>query len=136
MPAGRPSLYSEAVVSELCARIARAECGLEQVCVADDMPHAATVHRWLNEYPEFRERYERAKDEQALLVAERALADALAEDDPQKAQLARLRFDARKWTAGKLAPKKWGDKIEQRHTGHDGGPVTMTVLSGVPRAND
>jgi AcrR family transcriptional regulator len=41
---------------------------------------------------------------------------------------ARLQIDARKWLAGKMAPKKYGDKIE--HTGPEGGPIqTEEVLS-------
>ena len=134
---GRPSLYNEAVVSKICAAIAESELGLEDICAADDsLPHQATVYRWLDAHPEFRERYARAQEQRAALVAENALKDALTVDDPTHAQLARLRFDARKWLAGKLAPKKWGDKVETSLTGSDGGPATLTILTGVPRAGN
>ncbi len=36
-----------------------------------------------------------------------------------------LRVDARKWYLAKLAPKKYGDKINHEVGGRDGGPVTF-----------
>jgi hypothetical protein len=39
-----------------------------------------------------------------------------------------LRIDARKWLAGKMAPKKYGDKQQIEHAGPDGGPVTQEAL--------
>src|SRR5688572_9232829 len=41
----------------------------------------------------------------------------------------RLRVDARKWLAGKMAPKKYGDKLMAEHTGKDGGPIETKELS-------
>jgi hypothetical protein len=37
-----------------------------------------------------------------------------------------LRVDTRKWMAGKLAPKKYGEKVTQEITGNDGGPIEMS----------
>ena len=37
--------------------------------------------------------------------------------------MARVRIDARKWAAGKLAPKKYGDKSTTEVTGADGAPL-------------
>jgi hypothetical protein len=34
-------------------------------------------------------------------------------------QRSRLRIDARKWLASKMAPKKYGDRVEQAHSGGD-----------------
>jgi len=39
-----------------------------------------------------------------------------------------LRIDARKWLAGKMAPKKYGDKQTHEHAGPDGGPITLEAL--------
>ena len=36
--------------------------------------------------------------------------------DHEVVQRSRLRMDARRWLAGKLRPKKYGDKIEANHT--------------------
>ena len=40
----------------------------------------------------------------------------------------RLRIDARKWLASKLAPKKYGDKIDATLSGPDGGPIQTEHL--------
>lgn len=37
--------------------------------------------------------------------------------DTEWIQRSRLRYDARKWLIGKLNPKKYGDKIQQEHSG-------------------
>jgi hypothetical protein len=39
-----------------------------------------------------------------------------------------LRIDARKWLAGKMAPKKYSDKQIHEHGGPDGGPITLEAL--------
>jgi membrane protein implicated in regulation of membrane protease activity len=43
-------------------------------------------------------------------------------------QRSRVRIDARKWKASKLAPKKYGEKIQ--HAGHDGGALTVRWEGG------
>jgi hypothetical protein len=35
----------------------------------------------------------------------------------------RLQIETRKWVAGKLRPKKYGEKIDHTHAGPDGGPI-------------
>ena len=39
----------------------------------------------------------------------------------------RLRIDARKWLASKLAPKECGDKLAAEVNGPDGGPVNTSL---------
>ncbi len=53
--------------------------------------------------------------------------DAIAKDgstirlvDHEHIQRSRLRVDARKWLMSKMAPKKYGEKLQ--HTGDGGGP--------------
>ncbi len=51
--------------------------------------------------------------------------------DHEHVQRSRLRVDTRKWAAGKLAPKRYGDKLQ--HTGEGGGPIRTEVdLTGIP----
>jgi hypothetical protein len=40
---------------------------------------------------------------------------------------ARLQVDTRKWLLSKLAPRKYGDKVQTEITGADGGPVVVTT---------
>jgi hypothetical protein len=127
---GRPSDYTPALATEICERMIESDHGLEQVCAADDMPHVSTVYRWLQAHADFREQYTRAREAQGHVQAERALRDALTADDPQKG---RLKFDARKWAASKLAPKQYGDAVNLKHSDPDGGPVRINDVQRAAR---
>lgn len=115
---GRPSTFTQKIADELCARVVESDYGLEQVCEGDDMPTARCVFKWLasGSQPGFVQQYTRAKEAQGHVQADRATRDALAATD---AALGRLKFDARKWQASKLAMKVYGDR---------------TVLAGDPDA--
>lgn len=117
---GRPSLYTPELGETICTRLAEGE-SLRAICSDSEMPSRETVRRWLEADEAFRVQYARARDEQAHSIAEAALNDALSAPD---AALGRLAFDARRWFAGKLLPKVYGDKVE--HTGADGGPISFT----------
>jgi len=73
---------------------------------------------WLNRYPEFQEQYARAKQLQAELMAEDILELA---DDPSTAsgdvQRSKLQVETRKWLMSKLAPRKYGDRIDVTSAG-------------------
>jgi len=117
---GRPSSFTQEIADEICARVVQSDYGLEQVCEEDDMPSARTVFRWLaaKEHESFRQQYARAKELQGHVQADRGTRDALQATD---AGLGRLKFDARKWQASKLASRVYGDKVAL--TGADGGAV-------------
>ncbi len=68
--------------------------------------------------------YARAREIQAEVLAEDAMniADAAVEEGAAVAK-ARLQVDARKWYAGKVAPKKYGDRVQ-----HDQN-ITITDLT-------
>jgi hypothetical protein len=117
---GRPSGYSQALANEICERLANSNGGLAEICRQPGMPNDATVYRWLNEHAEFRDLYAHARER----LADRWHAETVAiADQATDANLARLRVDARKWAASKLAPRKYGDRVVQEHVGKDGGPI-------------
>ncbi len=142
---GRPSLYTEALAAKLCRRLAEGET-LRAICRDKAMPDKATVLRWLADKTEvdFRDQYAHARDmqadalfDEALEIADDASGDWTVDKDGKKAldhehiQRSRLRVDTRKWAAGKMAPKRYGDKIQ--HTGDGGGPIRTEVdLTGIP----
>jgi hypothetical protein len=136
---GRPSAYTPAVASAICEALADG-MSLRKLCAQPAMPSMTTVMRWLADEAkqEFRLHYAHAREAQADLLASEILeiADDSSGDiitdkdgntrvDREFVARARLRVDARKWLAGKLAPKKYGDRIE--HTGTDGGAIQHTV---------
>jgi len=80
------------------------------------MPNKATVFRWLGAHPEFRDQYARARESQADSYVD-DIADIADLAKPEDVAVARLRVDARKWAAGKLRPKVYGDKLDIEQTG-------------------
>src|SRR5713226_6823678 len=67
---------------------------------------------------DFSDMYARAREERADLLAKEILeiADAPCKDAVEVAH-ARNRLDPRKWLASKLAPRKYGDRVEHDHKG-------------------
>lgn len=128
----RPSSYTPEMADILCERIAKGEA-LHRVCDEQGMPSTSMVYRWLDAHEDFRDKYARAREMQADLMAAQTVVIA---DEAEDANLARLRVDARKWYASKLQPKKYGDKIAQEVSGPNNTPMTIQIISGVPRADD
>lgn len=109
----RPTDYCQSTVDAICERIGTGE-SLRAICRGDDMPALSTVFRWLSIHKEFSDQYARAREEQAEALADEITDIADTEEDVQRA---RVRIDARKWVAGKLKPKKYGDKTQLEHSG-------------------
>ncbi len=79
-----------------------------------------TVRDWINADPERAAAYAVARDRRADVMAEELLAIADADPgknaqgavDPAAVAHQRLRVDARKWVASKLAPRRYGERVE------------------------
>jgi hypothetical protein len=105
--------YTQEIADAICERIGDGE-SLRSICADEGMPNKATVFRWLAVNSEFRDQYARARETQADSLVDDILLIADTEDDPQKA---RVKIDARKWIAGKMRPKVYGDKLDLNHSG-------------------
>ena len=136
----RPSIYSLDLIDRICERLAGGE-SLVAICEDDEMPARSTVFKWLDENKEFSDRYVRAREAQADLLAEEIIKisdDGLNdtyEIEPGVRGVnhdviarSRLRVDARKWMASKLAPKKYGDKVTNEHVGANGGDIVTRIV--------
>lgn len=120
----RPSNYTQEMADLICDRLANGE-SLRSICRDDVSPGQTTVFRWLAANDEFRKQYARARESQADAIADEILNIADEAVDPAKA---RVQIDARKWLAGKMRPKVYGDKVLTEVTGADGGPVQITRI--------
>lgn len=112
MGAGRPTIYSDELAESICEALSSGE-SLVTICAADDMPGMRTVLRWVNEREDFGAKYAHAREAQGetmdhkiLTVADGSTAATAASD--------RVKIDAYKWRAAKLAPKRYGEnsKVE------------------------
>lgn len=101
--------YSKKIRGDILERISEGE-SLRSICSDKGMPAKSAVMRWLTEDPEFQDQYARAREAQADTLFDEILG-IVDGAKPEDVAAARLRMDARKWMAGKLRPKKYGDKL-------------------------
>jgi hypothetical protein len=129
---GRPSSYTEEIAKAICERLAEGE-SLRTICKDDGMPDCSTVFRWLgdDERAEFRKQYARARETSADHRFEEIVE--IADDQTIDANSRRIMVDARKWVAGKLRPKVYGDKLEL--AGDPERPLIATIERVLVRAN-
>ena len=144
MPAGRPTVFTDEIAARICEEIADGRSLRSIVANDDGMPARSTVFKWLSENKQFSDLYARAKDAQADVLFEEILdiadeatttvkslgdGDEVVVFDNVAVQRNRLRVDARKWMAGKLRPKKYGDKLEI--AGDPDAPVKIETIKRV-----
>lgn len=137
----KPSIaYSDGLLASILDRVANGE-SLSSVCDADDMPSRKSFFQWVKENPEIQAQYEFAIQmradklaEEILAIADDGMSDTYTDENGNERTnqeviaRSRLRVDARKWLAGKMAPKKYGDKLTNEHTGPDGGAVVIESI--------
>ena len=140
MPGGRPTLYNDDIADRICTEIATHAEGLESICNRNaEFPQPSTVYAWIIKHPEFAEKYTRARQHQAQILADQIFTIA---DTTQRGETVtikadgeertikdmtdhrRLRIDARKFLAMKLLPRIYGEKVQTEHT----GDVTLKVV--------
>jgi len=105
---GRPSSFTPELGDAICDRLAQGE-SMVQICADDAMPGLRTVMRWAAELPEFGTEYARAREAQAEVMDDKILTTADGAT-AENAAAQRVKVDAYKWRAAKLAPKRYGDK--------------------------
>jgi len=105
---GRPSDYRPEMADKICEELASGK-HLHMICKEDWAPGERTVYQWLDKNPEFAQMYAHARERQQEVFAAQVIAIADTEKDSAKA---RNMMDARKWYAARVAPRKWGDRIE------------------------
>ena len=140
-PVGAPTTYTRHMASIICIRIAEGE-SLREIVKDTGMPDRSTVYDWLLRHPEFADQYARAREEQADTLADEIIA--IADEQPEIIvvtdkktgaviehkldgaflQWQKNRIEARKWTAMKLKPKKYGDRVAVE--GVEGGAAIKT----------
>ena len=146
---GRPTKRTKAVVEEICSRIAGGE-SLRAICRDEHLPDRITVLRWALFDESFRNRYVQAREMQAESMADELLeiSDDGMNDwmerrnadgecvgytlNGEAVQRSKLRVDTRKWIASRLLPKKYGDRIQQEHS----GSISLTLAERIERARN
>lgn len=119
------------------------------------MPARDTVYAWMAVNQAFADRYARAVEDRAELLADEivSIADDAANDYgfkegedkdgagakpvflSENVQRSKLRVDARKWVASKLFPRKYGEKVQNEVTGEGGKAIEFAVKVTLVRPN-
>jgi len=125
----RNPIYTTELASALCDEIATTTKGLKAICSMPGMPALTTVVRWLRSNDEFKQLYAQAKVMQQELEIEdlKDISDGSTDDDMIKVNRDKLKIHARMWLASKLAPKKYGDKLDVNHGGQADNPIITGI---------
>lgn len=139
---GRPTVYTEALGDYICNELVSGR-SLRSICTDEGVPPVGTVLRWLAQdlHVGFREQYAKARELQADALFDETLqiADTPVigrkvkidkdgdEEVTEEDMIAhrRLQIDVRKWIAGKLRPKVYGEKTVL--AGDDSAPLNIVV---------
>lgn len=138
--------YSLALAQLICDRIAEGESTIK---IGRDpaMPSKRTIMYWLSRHEEFQALYAIATElrgealvEEGLEIIDDASRDYVARKnadgsegepivDHEHVSRSKARADYRKWMAGQLHPKKYGDKVDLNHS----GSIAVTDIDRPPR---
>lgn len=124
----RPSFFTPELAAAICDRIAIGR-SLRSVCEDVDMPSRESVRRWLRDHEEFRTQYADAHQERADAMFEDMLA--IADDATLDPADRKVRIGMRQWAMARVAPKKYGQKVEL--TGNPDAPLVPTDTVAVAR---
>lgn len=121
----RGNTYTDHMGNLICIRLAEGE-SLNKICKDEGMPDKATVFRWLGAEASFCDKYARARELQAETQFDELID--IVDQPPELARITnkegelievkfdssyvawmKLRVDTRKWTAARMAPKKYAE---------------------------
>lgn len=115
--------YSDEVAGRICKLMLEGK-SVRAICREnEDMPEKSTIYDWLQKKPDFREAYEmaiaiRAHDmfDECLEIADETDDDFVGDPEDRVVNgehiaRSRLRIETRKWMAGRMLPKVYGDKM-------------------------
>lgn len=140
---GRPSSYTPEIGEQVCELIESVPGSIRVALEArEDLPGFATVYRWEQQFPEFRERLSRARELRAHLMADDAVAiadeswndtilktgrDGEAHESPNSEWMARsrLRVETRRWHAKVMNQRAYGDHASLNVGGQPGNPLEV-----------
>lgn len=105
---GRHSEYAEGVAAEIVRRYSEGAT-LTEIVAADGMPGLATIYRWKDCFPAFREALDRAREPHIEATVDQIQVIADTDLDPQRA---RNRIQVRQWRAAKLRPERYGERLD------------------------
>ena len=130
LPTENLRYYSPDMAVDICDQVAKNQVGLKRLCEMNPhWPSRDVILQWRNRDPVFGAAYMRAKQMQIEGLMDECLdiaddtsgdikikfdsnGDAIEVQNAEFVNRSRLRIDTRKWLAGKLEPKVYGEKTQ------------------------
>jgi hypothetical protein len=136
--AGRPvEPVPQSEIEEICQWISEGKT-LRDYCRQDGKPHYSTIYAWLLKDDEFAQRFAQARDIGADVIAEEALS--ILDEMPERVVSAtsnsidsgyvswqKARAEFRLKLLAKWNPKKYGDKVDLKHSGSVGLSINIDL---------
>jgi len=131
----------ESIVDHVCTEMAKGRAFRTIMLKDKDMPTDKTFHSWIDKSETYLRQYARAASKRAdaifediLDIADDQEGDVYKDKDGNEQtnhnviQRARLRVDSRKWMAGKLNPKKYGEAQLLKLGDHEGEEIKLNAI--------
>ena len=130
----KESAYTDELAAALCEHVASGDSMRE--AARKESVSESTVRLWRNVHEEFSAQYARAVTARAEVFFERGNEIAMSVTTGEEAQIARVQLDWLKWSASKLGPKQYGDKVENYISGPAGGPIQAAITVQFVKTGD
>ena len=119
--ATKPNINDPDLVAQICARLGAGET-CKKVIRALGVENEFWLRMQTDEAFQAIIARARIQGQEAMAAETIDIADEATEETVNSSK---LRIWARQWHASKLAPKKYGDRVQQEVTGADGGPLVI-----------
>lgn len=120
--------FNQELFDRICEDVATTSQGLQKICNKHGVSSSA-FYVWIKDDKDLLDRYTRAREQQADLLADEIIEIAddgtndtktirgkdgseIEVEDTEWTNRSKLRVEARKWIAAKLKPKKYGDRLD------------------------
>jgi transposase-like protein len=117
---GRPTKYSEELATRFCEEIVKGR-SINELCASNEFPSDCTIYRWFHEHADFRDKYSRARELQADILADEVIPIVNGErpvlnklqgvevpnlDSAVRVSRDTLRAKYFAWKAGRMSPRE------------------------------
>ncbi len=144
---GNSHAYPQEVAELICAELEKGRT-LRDICRAPSMPDESTVRLWIrHDRNGFAARYKLAREtgcdalvDEMKEIADDESGDLMERQKPSgevelvpnqvKVSRARVRLDHRRWLVSKIAPRRYGDRLEVKAT-HDVGHSLTEMMKAI-----
>lgn len=125
-------------IDAICERLAN---GVTMTAIAEEIGvTVGKLSQWIASDEEHSARAREARIHAARIWDEKALSVVEQAQDLFELQRAKELAHHYRWRASKTAPKEYGDRVTQEHTGANGGPIQARIavefVKPTPRSED